>query len=113
MIKVESAVGDETRTWRPPEHDGTATYYLSINRNKRSVVVDFRDPDDVALVRELFRAADIVLELHAGQARRVRARLRDGAVDQPSSCTCRSVVSARATALRCPGTTSWSRRCRG
>ena len=62
VIKVESAVGDETRTWRPPEHDGTATYYLSINRNKRSVVVDFRDPDDVALVHELFRRADIVLE---------------------------------------------------
>lgn len=62
VIKVESAAGDETRTWRPPEHDGTATYYLSINRNKRSVVLDFRDPDDVALVHELFRRSDIVLE---------------------------------------------------
>ena len=62
VIKVESAAGDDTRTWSPPEHDGTATYYLSINRNKRSIVLDFRDPDDVALVHELFRRADIVLE---------------------------------------------------
>ena len=62
VIKVESPAGDETRTWSPPEHDGIATYYLSINRNKRSIVLDFGDPDDVALVHELFRRADIVLE---------------------------------------------------
>ena len=49
--------GDETRTWRPPEHDGVSTYYLSINRNKQSIVLDFSDPDDVALTHELFRRA--------------------------------------------------------
>lgn len=62
VIKVESAAGDDTRTWRPPEHNGVATYYLSINRNKQSVVLDFTDPDDIAVVHELFRRADIVLE---------------------------------------------------
>jgi len=62
VIKVESPAGDETRTWTPPTHDGTATYYLSINRNKRSIVLDFDDPDDIALVHELFRRADIVYE---------------------------------------------------
>lgn len=62
VIKVESAGGDDTRSWTPPEHDGVATYYLSINRNKRSIVLDFRDPDDVAVVHELFRRADIVVE---------------------------------------------------
>ena len=46
----------------PPERDGVATYYLSINRNKRSIVLDFGDPDDVALVHELFRRADIAIE---------------------------------------------------
>ena len=66
VVKVESAAGDDTRTWKPPEleRDGvtTATYYLSINRNKRSIVLNFKDPDDVALVHELFRRADVVLE---------------------------------------------------
>jgi crotonobetainyl-CoA:carnitine CoA-transferase CaiB-like acyl-CoA transferase len=62
VVKVESADGDDTRTWIPPEKDGVATYYMSINRNKRSVVLDFRDPGDVALVHELFRRADIALQ---------------------------------------------------
>ncbi len=56
------AAGDDTRTWTPPERDGVSTYFMSINRNKRSVVMDFRDPDDVGLVHELFRRADVVLE---------------------------------------------------
>src|SRR5690606_9078708 len=43
VIKVESAAGDDTRTWMPPEKHGVATYYLSINRNKQSVVLDFTD----------------------------------------------------------------------
>jgi crotonobetainyl-CoA:carnitine CoA-transferase CaiB-like acyl-CoA transferase len=62
VIKVESAAGDDTRTWMPPDKDGTSTYYLSINRNKRSIVLDFRDPEDLELVYELLRRADIVIE---------------------------------------------------
>jgi crotonobetainyl-CoA:carnitine CoA-transferase CaiB-like acyl-CoA transferase len=62
VIKVESAAGDDTRTWTPPEKDGMSTYYLSINRNKQSIVLDFKDPDDVALVHELFRRSDVVIE---------------------------------------------------
>lgn len=62
VIKVESPAGDDTRTWKPPEHKGVATYFLSINRNKESIVLDFKDPDDVALVHELFRRADVVIE---------------------------------------------------
>ena len=46
----------------PPERDGVSTYYLSINRNKRSIVLDFRDADDVGLVRELLRRADVAIE---------------------------------------------------
>ncbi len=62
VIKVESAAGDDTRSWNPPDAEGVATYYLSINRNKRSMIADYRDPDDVALIHELFRRSDIVLE---------------------------------------------------
>jgi crotonobetainyl-CoA:carnitine CoA-transferase CaiB-like acyl-CoA transferase len=63
VVKVESPAGDDTRHWMPPvTSDGTSTYYLSINRNKRSVVLDFAEAGDLALARELARRADIVVE---------------------------------------------------
>ncbi len=62
VIKVESPAGDDTRTWAPPEKDGVSTYYLSINRNKRSIVLDYGKPEDRALAVELARRADIALE---------------------------------------------------
>lgn len=62
VIKVESPAGDETRTWLPPERDGVSTYYLSINRNKRSVVFDFNAESDLKLARELAARADIFIE---------------------------------------------------
>lgn len=62
VIKVESPRGDDTRTWQPPVHEGVSTYYLGINRNKRSVVLDLAQAEDVALARELARRADIMIE---------------------------------------------------
>jgi crotonobetainyl-CoA:carnitine CoA-transferase CaiB-like acyl-CoA transferase len=62
VIKVESARGDETRDWKPPQRDGVSTYYLGINRNKQDVVLDFRDEADRALAQELARRADVVVE---------------------------------------------------
>ena len=40
VIKVESAAGDDTRHWVPPLRGDTGTYYLAVNRNKRSIVLD-------------------------------------------------------------------------
>ncbi|MGH9235738.1 MAG: CaiB/BaiF CoA transferase family protein [Acidimicrobiales bacterium] len=62
VIKVEGPGGDDTRTWVPPVKDGVSTYYLSIGRNKRSVVLDFRDPDDRALAAGLLQRADVAIE---------------------------------------------------
>jgi crotonobetainyl-CoA:carnitine CoA-transferase CaiB-like acyl-CoA transferase len=63
VVKVEGPAGDDTRSWMPPvTGDGDSTYYLSIGRNKRSVVLDFRDPDDRALAAELLRRADVAIE---------------------------------------------------
>ena len=62
VVKVESPTGDDTRTWMPPVRDGEATYYLGINRNKRSVALDLRDEKDNALARELAARADVLLE---------------------------------------------------
>lgn len=63
VVKVESPNGDDTRSWVPPTTpDGVSTYYLAINRNKRSVALNFKDDDDVRLARELAARADVVLE---------------------------------------------------
>jgi crotonobetainyl-CoA:carnitine CoA-transferase CaiB-like acyl-CoA transferase len=62
VIKVESPGGDDTRTWVPPTKDGVATYYMSINRNKKSIVLDFGNPDDLKVAQELVQKADICLE---------------------------------------------------
>ena len=62
VVKVESPTGDDTRTWRPPVRDGVSTYYLGVNRNKRSVALDLKDPGDLAAAQELARRADIIVE---------------------------------------------------
>ncbi|GIF39346.1 CaiB/BaiF CoA transferase family protein [Actinoplanes xinjiangensis] len=62
VIKVESPGGDDTRTWMPPVRDGVSTYYLGINRNKRSIALDLKDPDDRSAAQELARRADVLIE---------------------------------------------------
>jgi crotonobetainyl-CoA:carnitine CoA-transferase CaiB-like acyl-CoA transferase len=64
VIKVEGpGTGDDTRTWVPPTSaDGTATYYLSINRNKRSIVLDLADAADLDAAQRLAARADVLIE---------------------------------------------------
>ena len=63
VIKVEGPGGDDTRRWQPPvTQDGVSTYYLSVNRNKRSVALDLSQEADLAAARELVRRADVMVE---------------------------------------------------
>ncbi|MEU6538454.1 CoA transferase [Streptomyces sp. NPDC047000] len=62
VVKVEGPGGDDTRSWTPPVRDGVSTYYLGVNRGKRSIVLDFRDERDARLARELARRADVLIE---------------------------------------------------
>jgi crotonobetainyl-CoA:carnitine CoA-transferase CaiB-like acyl-CoA transferase len=63
VIKVERPDGgDDTRAWGPPWRDDEATYYLGLNRNKRSLALDLRDPGDVELARRLAGRADVLIE---------------------------------------------------
>jgi crotonobetainyl-CoA:carnitine CoA-transferase CaiB-like acyl-CoA transferase len=63
VIKVESPAGDETRDWRPPQAaDGTATYFLALNRNKRSIAFDLTRSDDRELARRLIGRADVMVD---------------------------------------------------
>ena len=85
VIKVESAGGDDTRTWVPPVKDGVATYYMSINRNKKSIVLDFGNPDDLALVKKLVSKADICLEnFKVGGLKKFGLDYESVSVDNPS-----------------------------
>jgi crotonobetainyl-CoA:carnitine CoA-transferase CaiB-like acyl-CoA transferase len=66
VIKVESPEGDDTRKWGPPwiERDGekSAAYYFAANRGKRSVTADFTSEEGRAIVLELARDADVLIE---------------------------------------------------
>ncbi|MFC9360008.1 CaiB/BaiF CoA transferase family protein [Rhodococcus sp. NPDC057014] len=63
VVKIERAgVGDDTRQWGPPWVGDESTYFQSVNRNKRSVAWDLRDPVDLEQARELAARADVVVE---------------------------------------------------
>lgn len=64
VIKVERpGSGDDTRGWGPPfDRSGESAYYLSVNRNKRSLAADLTDTRDRELIRSLIAGADVVLD---------------------------------------------------
>jgi crotonobetainyl-CoA:carnitine CoA-transferase CaiB-like acyl-CoA transferase len=67
VVKIERpGSGDDTRHWGPPWHgegdDRVAAYFLSCNRGKKSAAIDFSQPEGAALVRQLAKDADVVVE---------------------------------------------------
>ena len=63
VIKIEHVGrGDDTRAWGPPFQGGESAYYLSINRNKESVALDFKRPDGRAILDRLIAKADVLVE---------------------------------------------------
>jgi crotonobetainyl-CoA:carnitine CoA-transferase CaiB-like acyl-CoA transferase len=64
VVKVENPDGgDDTRAWGPPwSPDGDSSYYLGLNRNKRSVTLDLKDPTDLGAAMDLALRADVVIE---------------------------------------------------
>ena len=62
VVKVEPCKdGDDTRKW-PPFEDGDGTIFLSVNRNKRSLALDLKSPDGLAVCMRLARQSDVVVE---------------------------------------------------
>ncbi|WP_281176311.1 CaiB/BaiF CoA transferase family protein [Alicyclobacillus ferrooxydans] len=62
VIKVEPPGGDDTRTWGPPFINGESSYFLSVNRNKRSIVLDLKSEEGKTALRGLIEKADVVVE---------------------------------------------------
>ena len=73
VVKVERPrTGDDARHWGPPFLDGESLWFLSVNRNKRSVTLDYRDGAGRALFEDLVRASDVVV---INQVPRVQEKL--------------------------------------
>ncbi|MBU0789442.1 MAG: CoA transferase, partial [Gammaproteobacteria bacterium] len=62
VVKVEPPMGDETRTWGPPFVEGTASYFLGVNRNKQDIVLDLSRPEGREAVLRLLADADVLVE---------------------------------------------------
>ncbi|MBM4263854.1 MAG: CoA transferase [Deltaproteobacteria bacterium] len=63
VVKVEQpGVGDDTRGWGPPFAGGESAYFLCTNRNKKSITVDLKAPEGIALIRKLAEYADVLIE---------------------------------------------------
>ena len=63
VVKVEQpGAGDDTRGWGPPFAGGESAYYLCINRNKQSLTLDLKSKRAVELLRDLVKAADVIIE---------------------------------------------------
>lgn len=63
VIKVERVgTGDDTRSWAPPVWDGQSTAFLHLNRNKRSLELDYKDPRGKRVLEELIASADVLVQ---------------------------------------------------
>ncbi|MGB3289535.1 MAG: CoA transferase [Burkholderiaceae bacterium] len=62
VIKIEPPGGDETRGWGPPFLNGTASYFLGVNRNKYGASLDFSQPEGRTALRALLQDADVLVE---------------------------------------------------
>jgi crotonobetainyl-CoA:carnitine CoA-transferase CaiB-like acyl-CoA transferase len=106
VVKVERpGTGDDTRAWGPPFVEEGSTYYLGLNRNKRSVVLDLTDAGEVALARELAARADVVVEsFRPGLMARWGLDHETIARDNPGVITCSiSAFGSGDAAARLPG----------
>ena len=62
VVKVERPDGDGTRRWGPPFAGDESAYFLQVNRNKRSIAIDLKDPDGAQVAQRLAAGADVVIE---------------------------------------------------
>ena len=62
VIKIEPPQGDEVRDWGPPFHEDDASYFIGVNRNKRSLALDLSKPEGRAVLLRLLEGADVLVE---------------------------------------------------
>ncbi|MFD3569933.1 CaiB/BaiF CoA transferase family protein [Streptomyces sp. NPDC058667] len=105
VIKIERpGSGDDTRAWGPPFAAGEATYFLGVNRNKRSVALDLTDPDDLAAARAIVDRADVLVEnFRPGTMERLGLGYEDVRTANPGLVYCSVTGFGTADGARLPG----------
>ena len=105
VVKVEHpGAGDETRAWGPPFAHGHSTYYLAVNRNKRSVALDLRDEHGRRAARALAGRADVLVEnFKAGSMERLGLGYEELARDNPGLVWCSISGFGRGAGAALPG----------
>jgi crotonobetainyl-CoA:carnitine CoA-transferase CaiB-like acyl-CoA transferase len=90
VLKVERpGEGDDTRHWGPPFAGEDAAYFLSLNRNKRSVEIDLKSAEGIDTVRRLASSADVVIEnFRPGLMASLGLALEDLRAESPTLVTC-------------------------
>jgi formyl-CoA transferase/CoA:oxalate CoA-transferase len=62
IVKVEPPAGDQSRSWAPPFLNGISAYFLSVNRNKKSMVLDLKSSETIDIMKKLIAWADVLVE---------------------------------------------------
>ena len=81
VLKIESPAGDDTRSWGPPFQGDMAAYFQSCNRNKASLVLNLKDPEQYRHLLDLAKVADVVID-NFPPAVRTRLKLEDQILHQ-------------------------------
>ena len=105
VVKVEHPeAGDETRAWGPPWHGGHSTYYLAVNRNKRSIALDLTTDAGRRAARALATRADVLVEnFKAGAAERLGLGYEEVGRDNPGLVWCSISGFGRGPGADLPG----------
>ncbi|MEU3693061.1 CaiB/BaiF CoA transferase family protein [Streptomyces narbonensis] len=105
VIKIERpGSGDDTRAWGPPFAGGEATYFLGVNRNKRSIELDLTDPEDLAAARAIVDRADVLVEnFRPGTMEKLGLGYEDVRAGNPGLVYCSVTGFGTAEGARLPG----------
>ena len=105
VVKVEHPDGgDETRAWGPPWYGGHSTYYLAVNRNKRSLALDLKTDRGREAARALAGRADVLVEnFKAGAAERLGLGFEEVVEDNPGLVWCSISGFGRGAGAGLPG----------
>ena len=83
VVKVERPkVGDQSRAWGPPFLEGESAYFLSVNRNKRSIELDIKERGDLDVLQKLVRTADVFITNNPRLESLERAAIDPAALEQ-------------------------------
>ncbi len=105
VLKIESPQGDDTRHWKPSTFNDTSTYYLSVNRNKQSILLDLNNPDDLKHAHRIVEQSDVLIENFkpGGRKKNSDSTTVKHWPDTHNSSTHKSADSAPKRAQRPPG----------